>query len=160
MKVAVMGSGSWGTVFSKVAVDAGNEVVLWSRNSDIANSINSNHTNPFYVSDIELPKKLIATTDASSALADADVVVVGLPSQAYRDNLTAWKSLIPANSVLVSLAKGIEFESNMRMTQVMAQATGFDAKQLAVLSGPNLAHEIAEQQPTATTVACIDEERL
>ncbi len=153
-----MGSGSWGTVFSKVSVDAGNEVVLWSRNPEIAKSVNENHTNPFYVSDIELPAKLKATTEASVALADADVVVVGLPSQAYRDNLAEWKSLIPNSAVLVSLAKGIEFESNLRMTEVMAQATGFDSKQLAVLSGPNLAHEIAEQQPTATTVACIDEE--
>jgi glycerol-3-phosphate dehydrogenase (NAD(P)+) len=157
VKVAVMGSGSWGTVFSKVSVDAGNEVVLWSRSADIANSINNSRTNPSYVSDIELPKKLLATTDAKTALADADVVVIGLPSYAYRENLSEWKSLLPQKSVLVSLAKGIEFESNLRMSEVMAQATGFAPVQLAVLSGPNLAHEIGEQQPTATTVACIDE---
>ncbi len=158
MKVAVMGSGSWGTVFSKVAVDAGNDVVLWSRSNEIANSINEKQINPAYVSDIELPAKLKATTDAASALNDADVVVIGLPSQVYRDNLAQWKSMIPSSAVLVSLAKGIEIESNLRMTEVMAQATGFAAEQLAVLSGPNLAHEIGEQQPTATTVACINEE--
>lgn len=158
MKVAVMGSGSWGTVFSKVSIDAGNEVLLWSRSAEIAKSVNENHLNPAYVADIELPKKLVATTDAKTALADADVVVIGLPSNAYRENLSEWKSLIPSSSVLVSLAKGIEFESNLRMTEVMAQATGFSANQLAVLSGPNLAHEIGEQQPTATTIACIDED--
>lgn len=153
-----MGSGSWGTVFSKVSIDAGNEVVLWSRNAKIADSINENHINPVYVSDIELPNKLQATTIAEQALVDAEVVVIGLPSQFYRDHLAQWKSLLPANAVLVSLAKGIEFESNLRMTQVMAQATGFENEQLAVLSGPNLAHEIGEQQPTATTVACVNEE--
>lgn len=153
-----MGSGSWGTVFSKVAVDAGNEVVLWSRSEEIANSVNQTHTNPAYVSDIELPAKLKATTNAKAALVDADVVVIGLPSQAYRENLENWRELLPASSVLVSLAKGIEIESNLRMTEVMAQATGFRKEKLAVLSGPNLAHEIAEQQPTATTIACIDEE--
>ena len=68
MKVAVMGSGSWGTVFSKVSVDAGNEVVLWSRSAEIAKSINENQSNPFYVSDIELPKKLNATTDRNGNL--------------------------------------------------------------------------------------------
>lgn len=152
-----MGSGSWGTVFSKVAVDAGNEVILWSRSEEIATSINQNHTNPAYVSDIELPVKLKATSDAKIALSDADVVVIGLPSQAYRENLEAWRNLIPKNAILVSLAKGIEIESNLRMTEVMAQATGFANEKLAVLSGPNLAHEIGEQQPTATTIACIDE---
>ncbi|MCX6402937.1 MAG: NAD(P)-dependent glycerol-3-phosphate dehydrogenase [Actinobacteria bacterium] len=153
-----MGSGSWGTVFSKVSVDAGNEVVLWSRSAEIAKSINENQSNPFYVSDIELPKKLNATTDPSIALQDADVVVIGLPAQVYRENLSEWKSLIPKGAVMVSLAKGIEFESNLRMTEVIAEATGIASGQLAVLSGPNLAHEIGEQQPSATTVACIDEE--
>jgi len=153
-----MGSGSWGTVFSKVSVDAGNVVVLWSRSAEIEISINENHSNPFYVSDIELPKKLNATTDPSIALQGADVVVIGLPAQVYRENLSEWKSLIPKGAVIVSLAKGIEFESNLRMTEVIAEATGIASGQLAVLSGPNLAHEIGEQQPSATTVACIDEE--
>ncbi len=84
-----MGSGSWGTVFSKVAVDAGNDVVLWSRSNEIANSINEKQINPAYVSDIELPAKLKATTDAASALNDADVVVIGLPSQVIA---TTWRN--------------------------------------------------------------------
>lgn len=152
-----MGSGSWGTVFSKVSVDAGNEVTLWTRSAEIANSINTKHVNPSYISDIKLPASLKATTDAKEALAGAEVVVIGLPSHAYRENLSAWKDLIPEDAILVSLAKGIEIESNLRMSEVMQQATGFPVEQLAVLSGPNLAHEIAEEQPTATTVACVDE---
>lgn len=157
MKVAVMGSGSWGTVFSKVSVDAGNEVTLWTRSEEIASSINQNHKNPSYVSDVNLPVSLKATTDVKAALESAEVVVIALPSQVYRENLSSWKELIPPKAILVSLAKGIEFESNLRMSQVMQEATGFAASQLAVLSGPNLAHEIAEEQPTATTIACIDE---
>jgi glycerol-3-phosphate dehydrogenase (NAD(P)+) len=71
--------------------------------------------------------------------------------------LSAWKNHIPKNAVLVSLAKGIETESNLRMTEVIMQATGIELERIAVVSGPNLAHEIAQRQPTATTVACVDD---
>ena len=158
MRVAVMGSGSWGTVFSQVVVDAGNEVVLWSRRQDVVDAINSTHRNPTHISDIELPHAIVATSDPAIALANAEIVVVALPSHAYRENLMQWSSLIPKNAVVVSLAKGIEIDSNLRMSEVLMQAAGIEAERVAVLSGPNLAHEIAERQPTATTVACVDED--
>lgn len=158
MRVAVMGSGSWGTVFSQVVVDAGNEVILWSRRQDVVDAINTTHRNPTHISDIELPAAIVATTDPAVALADAEIVVVALPSHAYRENLAQWSSLIPKSAVVVSLAKGIEIDSNLRMSEVLMQAAGIEANRVAVLSGPNLAHEIAERQPTATTVACIDED--
>jgi len=157
MRVAVMGSGSWGTVFSQVLVDAGSDVVLWSRKQKVADTINRKHRNPDHVSDIELPTSVHATTDAALALSGAGIVVIALPSQAYRENLQQWRGLIPTNAVVVSLAKGIEIGSNMRMTEVMAQSLQADIQRLAVLSGPNLAHEIGQRQPTATTVACADE---
>jgi len=157
MRVAVMGSGSWGTVFSQVLADAGSDVTLWSRSQKTTDAINRKHRNPDYVSDIALPMSVRATSDAAQALQDAEVVVVALPSQAYRENLQQWTALIPSQSVLVSLAKGIEVGSNLRMTQVMHAATGIDESRLAVLSGPNLAHEIGVRQPSATTIACVDE---
>ncbi|MEN9711562.1 MAG: glycerol-3-phosphate dehydrogenase [Actinomycetota bacterium] len=157
MRVAVMGSGSWGTVFSQLVSDAGNDVVLWSRKQKVADAINKKHKNPEHVSDIELPRDVVATTDAAAALAGADIVVIALPSQAYRENLLLWRDLIPEHAVVVSLAKGIEIGSNMRMSEVMAQSLGIDSSRVAVVSGPNLAREIGLRQPTATTVACVDE---
>lgn len=157
MRVAVMGSGSWGTVFSQVVCDAGNDVVLWSRKQKVADVINRRHKNPEHVSDIELPKAVTATTNAAQALHSADIVVIALPSQAYRENLLQWRDAIPAGAVVVSLAKGIEIGSNMRMSEVMAQSLGIEGNRVAVVSGPNLAREIGLRQPTATTVACTDE---
>jgi len=157
MRVAVMGSGAWGTVFSKVLADAGSDVVLWSRSEVVVQAINSTRHNPTHSSDVALPLSVNATSDAAYALTGADIVVVALPSQAYRENLQAWAKLIPSGAVALSLAKGIETGSNMRMTEVMQEAAGLELARVAVLSGPNLAHEIGEEQPTATTVACVDE---
>ena len=152
-----MGSGSWGTVFSQVLADAGSDVVLWSRKQKVADTINKKHRNPDHVSDIDLPHSIVATTDAAAALKDAEIVVIALPSQAYRENLQSWSTLFEPNAILVSLAKGIEIGSNMRMSEVVAQSTGVPMERIAVVSGPNLAHEIGQRQPTATTVACVDE---
>jgi glycerol-3-phosphate dehydrogenase (NAD(P)+) len=157
MKIAVMGSGSWGTVFSQVAHDAGCDATLWTRSAEVAEAINSTHRNPSHVSDVTLPDAIRATTNAAEAMHDADLVVVALPSTAYRESLKAWGSDIPSHAVVVSLAKGIEVETNLRMSEVIAEVTGIGADRLAVISGPNLAHEIGERQPTATTVACEDE---
>lgn len=157
-RVAVMGSGSWGTVFSQVVADAGAEVVLWSRSASVAATVNAEHRNPNRLPDHLLPQSVTATSDAAHALAGADIVVVALPSHAYRENLAAWAGLIPPKAVVVSLAKGIEIDSNLRMTQLMAQVARIEPERLAVLSGPNLAHEIAERQPSATTIACASKE--
>ena len=157
MKVAVMGSGSWGTVFSKVVTDAKCQATLWSRQQSVVDAVNSNHRNPSHVSDVELPESIKATTNAQEAMSGADLVVIALPSTAYRENLNAWGDSIPKSAVVVSLAKGIEVETNMRMTEVIAHTAKIERERLAVVSGPNLAHEIGERQPTATTVACEDE---
>ena len=155
-KVAVMGSGSWGTVFSQVLADAGSDVVLWSRKSAVADEINRTHRNPERLREHALPNSVRATHDAQEALAGADIVVIALPSHAYRENLAVWAPWIESKSVLLSLAKGIEIGSNLRMTELMEEVAGIQRERLAVLSGPNLAHEIAERQPTATTIACED----
>lgn len=158
MKIAVMGSGSWGTVFAQVLTDAGNDVVIWSRQQEVADAINNTHRNPSHVSEFVLPESIRATTVAAEALTAAEIVVVALPSHAYRSNLEQWKELIPKTAVVVSLAKGIENETNLRMSEVIGQVTGIETERIAVLSGPNLAHEIAQRQPTATTIACVDDD--
>ena len=157
MRIAVMGSGSWGTAFGMVLADAGNEVVLWGRHADLAEAITERHENPKYHPGITLPATLRATTDAAEALDGAAVVVLAVPAQSLRANLAAWDAVLPRDAVLVSLMKGIEQGTSLRMSEVAAEATGIAAPRVAVVSGPNLAREIAQRQPAATTVACPDE---
>ncbi len=158
-QVAVMGAGSWGTTLAKVFADAGSDVMLWARRAEVATAINSDHHNPDYLTDIELPQNIKATSDAATALAGAQIVVLAVPSQTLRNNLSNWRSFIPKDATLVSLAKGIEKQTFLRMSEVIAEVTGVDLSRIAVLSGPNLAREIALQQPAATVIACSDENR-
>lgn len=158
-KVAVMGAGSWGTTLAKVFADAGSEVHLWARRPELAEAINTTHINPDYLPGLELPSGLIATSDAAAALDGSAIVIFGVPSQTLRSNLEKWAPLLPADSTLVSISKGVEAATLKRMSEVIADATGVDESRIAVLSGPNLAKEVAEEQPTATVIACTDEER-
>jgi glycerol-3-phosphate dehydrogenase (NAD(P)+) len=156
MRVAVMGSGSWGTAYGLVLADAGNEVVLWGRDQALAHAITVEHENPRYHPGITLPPTMSATTEPDRALRGAEIVVLSVPAQTLRDNLTAWREHLPAEAVLVSLMKGIEQGTTRRMSEVVAEAVGAPPDRVAVVSGPNLAREIAERQPAATTVACAD----
>lgn len=158
-KVAVMGAGSWGTTLAKVFADAGSEVHLWARRPELAEAINTTNINPDYLPGLELPSGLIATSDAVAALDGSDIVIFGVPSQTLRSNLEKWAPLLPADSTLVSISKGVEAATLKRMSEVIADATGVDESRIAVLSGPNLAKEVAEEQPAATVIACTDEER-
>jgi len=155
---AVMGAGSWGTTFAQVLCDAGTETVLWCRRPDVAASIEATHRNQDYLPDITLPSTLRATADPSEALATANVVVLAVPAQTLRQNLARWVGLIPQGAMLVSLMKGIELDTGKRMTEVIAEVTGWPAEQIAVVTGPNLAHEIAQRQYAATVVACTDQQ--
>ncbi len=159
VNVAIMGAGSWGTTLAKVFADAGNIVTLWARRPELAEQIRTTRTNPDYLPDILLPDSVVATSDAEEALAAAAVVVFAVPSQTMRDNLTAWTPLLPADSTLVSISKGVETGTHLRMSEVIAEITGADPTRIAVLSGPNLAREIAGEQPAATVIACVDENR-
>jgi glycerol-3-phosphate dehydrogenase (NAD(P)+) len=158
-RAAVLGAGSWGTAFAKVLVDAGNEVTLWARRPELAAQINDAHRNGDYLPGLDLPASLVATHDAAAALRGADLVAFAIPSQSLRDNLLDWVTDLPADATLVSLMKGVELGTTKRMSEVIAEVAGAPAEQIAVVTGPNLAREIAEEQPTATVVACIDESR-
>jgi glycerol-3-phosphate dehydrogenase (NAD(P)+) len=154
-----MGSGAWGTTLAKVLADAGNPVTLWARRPEVAAEINDTHRNSGYLDEVDLPKTIHATADAAEALAGACTVVLGVPAQSLRSNLEQWKGLIADDTTLVSLAKGIELDTLMRMSQVIVQVTGADPARVAVVTGPNLAGEIADEQPAATVVACSDSGR-
>ncbi|MFI6867241.1 NAD(P)H-dependent glycerol-3-phosphate dehydrogenase [Nocardia sp. NPDC050406] len=154
-RAAVLGAGSWGTAFAKVLAEAGTETIMWARRPEVAKALATEHRNPWYLPDVALPP-IAATDDHRVALAGADIVVLAVPSQTLRANLTEWKGDIPADATLLSLAKGIETGTLLRMSEVIAEVSGADPGRVAVLSGPNLAHEIAAGQPAATVVACSD----
>ena len=160
--VAIMGAGAWGTALAKVLADAGGpeaKVMLWARRSDIAERINTTRYNPGYLPGALLPPSIRATADAEEALSGATTVLLGVPAQTMRANLEQWAGLLSQDATLVSLAKGIELGTLMRMSQVIVSVTGADPSRVAVISGPNLASEIAECQPAATVVACSDSGR-
>lgn len=157
-RVAIMGSGSWGTAFGMVLADGGSDVVIWGRDRDVAADINDRHRNDAYHPGIELPSRITATTDPWTATEGASLVVLAVPAQVLRDNLATWGDGIDSDAVLVSLMKGIELGTTKRMSEVIGEAAGVGVERVAVVSGPNLAREIAERQPAATTVACADEQ--
>jgi glycerol-3-phosphate dehydrogenase (NAD(P)+) len=156
-RAAVFGAGNWGTAFAMVLADAGTEAVLCGRRPEIAARINQDHENPEYLPGIALPPSVVATTDPAEALEGADLMVLTVPAQSLRENLARWAPLIAPHAVVVSLIKGIELGTCMRMTEVIAEVTAAPPDRVAVVSGPNLAQEIAERHPAASVVACADQ---
>ncbi|HZC72191.1 MAG TPA: NAD(P)H-dependent glycerol-3-phosphate dehydrogenase [Jatrophihabitans sp.] len=158
-RAAVLGAGSWGTAFGKVLVDAGNDVTLWTRRPELAEEINERHHNADYLPGVELPAMLVATHDPAVAMRDAGLVAFAIPAQTLRANLVEWAPHLPDDAVLVSLMKGVELGTTKRMSEVVAELSGAPLERIAVVTGPNLAREIADEQPTATVIACVDEAR-
>ncbi|MFC4334586.1 NAD(P)H-dependent glycerol-3-phosphate dehydrogenase [Salininema proteolyticum] len=154
-----MGAGSWGTAFAKIMADAGSDVSLWARRESVVEAVNATRRNPDYFPDIDLPEGITATADPAEALAGARIVVLAVPSQTLSDNLAAWTERIDPDATVVSLMKGIELGTLRRMSEVVSDVSGIATERIAVVSGPNLAREIAQEQPTASVVACPDHER-
>ena len=157
MTAAVMGAGMWGTTFAQVLCDAGTPAVLWGRRPELTEAINQRHENPDYLAGVTLTSELRATPDPAAALDGADVVVLAVPAQTLRQNLAGWAGLLPPGALLVSLMKGIEHGTRLRMSEVIAEITGAGPDRIAVITGPNLAREIAERQYAAAVVACADD---
>jgi glycerol-3-phosphate dehydrogenase (NAD(P)+) len=159
VEAAVMGAGAWGTALAKVLADAGNDVRLWTRRPELADEINGTRRNSGYLGDVELPAGIRATSDPADALQGACTVLLAVPSQTLRGNLEGWRGYIGDDATLVSVAKGIELNTLMRMSQVIVAVTNVTPDRVAVVTGPNLASEIADEQPAATVVACTDSGR-
>ncbi|HET7433069.1 MAG TPA: NAD(P)H-dependent glycerol-3-phosphate dehydrogenase [Nocardioides sp.] len=155
-KVTVFGAGSWGTAFSLVLADAGNEVTMWGRRDELCLEINEQHTNSDYLPGLDLPGTISATHDPELALVGAEAIVFAVPSQSFRENLEDWVSFLPPDVPLVSLMKGVELGSLKRMSEVIGEVTGAGPERIAVVSGPNLSREIAQREPAASVVACAD----
>ena len=156
-RISVLGAGSWGTAFSLVLADAGNDVTLWARREEVCETINRRRENTDYLPGVELPAKVTATHDTERALSDAEVVVFAVPSQTFRSNLEQWAPHVPSSAVMVSLMKGVELGTLKRMSEVIGEVTDAGPERVAVVSGPNLSHEISQREPAASVVACADE---
>jgi len=153
-KVAVIGSGSWGTALATIAARNHHDVKLWAREPEVANEINLTHRNPYYLSTFELPTNISATTDVSNAIEDADFVLLVVPSHAMRETVGRLRSNLAARTILVNAAKGVETTTLLRMEQVITEALEeqIEARYVA-LSGPSFAFEVVKGEPTAIVAA-------
>ncbi|MBO1901084.1 NAD(P)-dependent glycerol-3-phosphate dehydrogenase [Leucobacter weissii] len=154
-RVAVVGAGSWGTTFGKVLVDAGCEVTILARRPEAAQEIQVAKRNSQYLPGVNLPKRLRATSDPARALEGAEQVFLAVPSQSLRENLAELESYLERESLLVSLVKGVERGTSMRMSEVISDALDLDPDRIGVVSGPNIALEIAKEQPTGAVASCV-----
>ena len=158
-KAAVFGAGSWGSAFAMVLADAGTDVTLCARRPDIVDTVNQTHENPCYQPGITLPDRVRATLDPGEALDGAHFAVLAVTAQTLRENLARWAPLLPGDSLLVSLIKGVELGTTKRMSEVIREVADVPADRVAVVTGPNLAREIAERRPSAAVVACSSPEQ-
>ena len=133
-------------------------MTLWARRVEVCDAINATGHNPDYLPHVTLPPTVRATHDPAEAAHDADLVVLAVPSQRLRENLVEWSPALPRDAVLMSLMKGIELGTTKRMSEVIADVTGAGSNRICVLSGPNLAAEIAVKQPSASVIAAEDEQ--
>ena len=152
-KIAVLGSGAWGTTLGQVMVDSGQQVLIWGRNKKVVREINRRHSNRRFLKGIDLPKELKATTDIKAVLEFAEVIVLAIPAQTLRENLENWKGFFPQELPIISTLKGIEVQTQFRMTEVVQQVLGVDKSRLGLITGPNLASEIITRQPAGAVVA-------
>ena len=152
-KVAVLGAGSWGTTFAKILTDGGADVTLWARRPELAREISESKRNSDYLPGINLPRGLWASSKLPEVLEGAEQVYLSVPSQSLRENLAIVRELIPSDALIVSLMKGVEKGTRFRMSEVIHQELRVDASRVAVASGPNLALEIAKEQPTAAVIS-------
>ena len=142
-KVAILGSGAWGTTLGQVMVDSGQQVLIWGRNKKVVREINRRHSNRRFLKGIDLPKELKATTDIKAVLEFADVIVLAIPSQTLRENLESWKGFFPTELPIISTL----------MTEVAQEVLGADKSRFGLITGPNLASEIITRQPAGAVVA-------
>ena len=151
--VAVLGAGAWGTTFAKVLADGGADVRLWARRDEISREINETHRNTKYLQRVTLPPSVTASTSLTDTLDGIDEVYLSVPSQVLRSVLENVAGQLGDTVPVVSLMKGVERSTGFRMSQVIREVTGIDESRIAVVSGPNLALEIAKEEPTASAVS-------
>nr|WP_298374473.1 NAD(P)H-dependent glycerol-3-phosphate dehydrogenase [uncultured Halomonas sp.] len=154
LDVAVLGGGSFGTAIASIAADNGGEVRQWMRDAGLAAEITREHRNSRYLPDYAINSAVWASSDLKAVLEKAELVFVAIPSKAFRSVVRQARPYLKNEQILVSTTKGIQEEGFKLMSQILEEETGF--AHIGVLSGPNLASEIAQKQLTATVVASDD----
>ena len=157
-KVSVLGAGAWGTTLAQVLVDAGQDVLVWGRNAEVVSEINSLHTNKKFLPGVNLPSAIRATTDISEAFSFGQSIVLAIPAQSLRENLAAWKESFPKNLPIISTLKGIEANTQKRMTEVVCDVLEIGEANLGLITGPNLAGELSLRQPAGAVAAAPNEQ--
>jgi len=157
VRAAIIGAGSWGTAVAWLLGGKGIELVMWAREQEIADGINQEHRNPFFLKDVTLDPRVKATTDIERAVSGAEAVVVVTPSHGVRGVAEQMAGVLRPDVPVVNLAKGVEQGTLMRMTQVLEDVLGH-RERLAALSGPNHAEEVSKGIPSATVVAAYSED--
>lgn len=154
MRITVLGAGSWGTTVASLLSRRNRDTLIWSRDAQLSLTINETHRNSRYLSGFSLPRRLRATSDLEEAVADADVLVVGVPTHGFRDILVQVRPFVRPWIPIVSLSKGFEQGSLLRMTQIIREE--LPGHPAAALTGPNLAREIMEGYAAASVIATED----
>jgi glycerol-3-phosphate dehydrogenase (NAD(P)+) len=156
-RIGVLGAGSWGTALANLLAKKGNDVLVWSFEPDVADTINGAHENTKYMKGIALDARMKATTDVEATVRGADVVVNVTPAQHVRRVLTQAAPLIGPDALIVSASKGIETATLQTMAEVVQEVVTSNAgAHAAFLSGPSFALEVAREQPTAVAMASYD----
>jgi len=154
-RISVLGAGSWGTALSVHLGRAGHDVQLWARDRALVDDLRVRRANAVYLPDVDLPPSVSVTNDLDGALAGCEIVVIAVPSHGLRALARAAAARIEPRAILVSAAKGLESDTYLRMSEVIAQELGSD-RPTVVLSGPSFAIEVARQLPTAVLAASVD----
>ncbi|HTX42031.1 MAG TPA: NAD(P)H-dependent glycerol-3-phosphate dehydrogenase [Acidobacteriaceae bacterium] len=158
-RIAIMGSGAWGTALAiSLARRGGHQIVLWSFDKDVAETMRARRENVPFLPRFEIPAAITVTDSAAEALKDAEIVICVTPSQFARSSMQAFAPQLRAGQLLVSATKGIEDQSFLRMSQVFGEVLAEHRLQLpiGVLSGPSFAQEVAGGAPTAIAIASAD----
>ncbi len=159
-KVACIGAGSFGTTMAGLAAQNDNDVVLWCRRSELAEQINNLGANESYLPGVRLPEGLRATADIEEAMKGAEVCIMAVPSHGWREVLRTITDSLASVEAVVSLTKGLEVDTNLRMSEVLfEECPDFPRERYVMLSGPNIAREIARRMPAATAIGCPDDKR-
>jgi len=153
VRIAVLGAGSWGTTVASLVAPR-HDTVLWARNADVAKSITVDHTNAAYLPGFDLPPELSATASMEEAVSEADLLIVGVPTSGFRAVLEDASSWLRPWVPVVSLSKGLEAVTHLRMTEVIKEVV--PGHPVAALSGPNIATEIISGKAAAAVIATED----
>ena len=150
-KIAILGSGSWGTALGKILAEKGYTVFIWGRNKNVIEDININRENSRYLKSVKLPASLNATENIEEALQDADIVILAVTSQSNRETLNRIKNLVKDSTIIVNVSKGLEINTNKRASEISEEILPYN--KFVALSGPSHAEEVAVNMPTTIVSA-------